>query len=425
MPRRMDGLFVCPKGNLMKTYPEKSDGFYQYRVKEYGFSTQHTLLLRWFINFMVSGKMKKIRGPGGHDYYWLKYDYAFERNPLLKSARSVRRYLDDLCGNTKRKPNLTYPMRKHIVADATGVYTYFCIIPKGIAYLMADDSIPAEPESEINIVKENEMSTALLTQSMIAAHHTTKKKATHVPMDLKPKTREILDLLLQEGTPFGHRLNKPGTPATKTLLCIEKKLLSLYAGTFLKEYDLDKCWQRGKDLSVFDEMKGSWKTITKYLIEAATKYKKWEEKKTKSIDTWLFNPRTCKSTFLTAISMSKPDQDFAAEKILDQIAKNDPKSANVIAELLDKRNGWGNTYVCVESLRSVLQYLNQNWYSIQSNNKELWHYHRPAEILSNYGKFLLLQKSPDPKHMNITGYLWENFTNSFYSETEIDLEITA
>lgn len=265
----------------------------------------------------------------------------------------------------------------------------------------------------------------LLAQSMIAKHLPVSAKK-RIPVDIKPRTREILDLMLEEGTPFGHRLPKPGESASKTLLCIEKKLRSLHAGTFLDDYELDKAWLRGKDLSVFDDMKGSWKTITDYLIEAANKYKKWDDtRKTKSIDIWLHNPRTCKSTFLSFMSMQKPEQDFAAIKMLDRIAKTDPKSAKVIADLLEQRNGWGNTCACVESMKSILGYLNQHWYDIKSNNKETWHYRKPAEILSNYGVYLSMQKTPDPRHMNITGYLWNSFMESFYKETEIDLEITA
>lgn len=400
---------------------------------EYGFDHDHFIILDWFLYFKHCDKMKKIIGSDGDTYYWIKYGKLLHDFPCFRSKRKIKRLLDELCGlSQKRIPGLVYPMVRHIEKVKTtdedkedkGTFVCFKTIDEIISYLKSEN------ENTIRIEeKEPDMITAqsLVSPSMIANHHTTtaKKKVTHIPIDIKPKTRKIIEELLVEGSPFSHRLNNIGEPASKTLLCIEKKLLSLYAGTFLKDYGLDKCWQRGKDLSVFDEMKGDWHTISNYLFEAANKYKKWEERKIKSIDTWLYNPRTCKSTFLTAISMSKPDQDFAAEKVLDTIAKNDPKSASAIAELLDKRNGWGNAFVCVESLKSVLQYLYQNWYTLQSNNKELWHYRKPAEILSNYGVFLSMQKTPDPKYMNINGYLWKKFIDNFYGETEIDLEITA
>jgi hypothetical protein len=407
-------------------YPEKMNSFYLDKANEYSFTGQHLILLDWFVRFMDSGKMKTTVRKSNHEtYYWIKYDYALERLPILGSHYLVRKYLDELCGNieSKKNPNLIYPLEKYVCPDklGTGTYTFFRIIKKGYLYLTTE--IKSKTFASEKITKEPKMTT-LVPKSMINKHHQI-KKATHIVTDLKPKTRKILEELLVQGSPFSHRLNPPGEPITKTLLNIEKKIQSLYMGTFLKDFKLDEGWLRGKDLSVFDDMKGQWDVISDYLFEAANKYKKWEDKKTKSIDTWLFNPRTNKSTFLTAISMSKPEQDFAAEKMLDKIAKNDPKSAKRIAKLLDERRGWGNSYVCVESLYSTLQYLNKNWYTLKANNKETWHYKYPAEVLSNYGIFLYMQKLPDPKYMNVNGFLWKKFMEHFYYETNIDLEITA
>lgn len=73
-------------------------GFRQSRMKELGMNVDDALILRWFIDFQGSGKMKEvISRENGMTYYWVSLQKIVEDLPtLLNNVRTASRRLQNL-----------------------------------------------------------------------------------------------------------------------------------------------------------------------------------------------------------------------------------------------------------------------------------------------------------------------------------------
>ena len=70
-------------------------GFSQEKLVKLNLTTDHALLLRYFVDFQKSGKMRK-EIKNGKTYYWVKYEGVLNNFPILKSVDRIYRHLKDM-----------------------------------------------------------------------------------------------------------------------------------------------------------------------------------------------------------------------------------------------------------------------------------------------------------------------------------------
>ncbi len=71
-------------------------GFSQRRLVELGLSMDEAMVLRWFVDYLSSGKMRVIQF-GGHTWYWVNFSGVLESLPIIGgSAKTVSRRFEKL-----------------------------------------------------------------------------------------------------------------------------------------------------------------------------------------------------------------------------------------------------------------------------------------------------------------------------------------
>jgi len=71
-------------------------GFSQRRLVELGLTMDEAMVLRWFIDYLSSGKMRVIQF-GGHTWYWVNFSGVLESLPIIGgSAKTISRRFDRL-----------------------------------------------------------------------------------------------------------------------------------------------------------------------------------------------------------------------------------------------------------------------------------------------------------------------------------------
>ena len=73
------------------------EGFSQQLLIDKGLDCIDAVILRWYSDFQVSGKMTQIINKG-KIYYWLKYDYVIQELPIIgiKNKESLYRRMKKL-----------------------------------------------------------------------------------------------------------------------------------------------------------------------------------------------------------------------------------------------------------------------------------------------------------------------------------------
>lgn len=104
------------------------EGFQQESIVNMGLDYVDVGILRWFVDFISSGRMSSME-IDGEIYYWIKYGYLIEELPVLriKDKEAVSKRLDKmvLCGLLEKK-----------YIKNGGNYTYFRIVPEAFATLI-------------------------------------------------------------------------------------------------------------------------------------------------------------------------------------------------------------------------------------------------------------------------------------------------
>ena len=63
-------------------------GFYQPRAVELGLSNHDLLVLRWFVDYSGTGKMRQVIIEN-EIYYWVNYNTVLEELPVLKISKQT------------------------------------------------------------------------------------------------------------------------------------------------------------------------------------------------------------------------------------------------------------------------------------------------------------------------------------------------
>ncbi|MBU3850271.1 MAG: hypothetical protein IAA16_06870 [Candidatus Treponema excrementipullorum] len=118
------------------------EGFDQKQLISYSLDACDALILRWFIDFSVSGKMKKtIRGR--KIFYLVRYQSIIDDLPILgiENPRNIGRRFDKFvsCGL----------LEKEIIREGTGTQTIFCPTDKVNALSYKENNVLKVSESTI------------------------------------------------------------------------------------------------------------------------------------------------------------------------------------------------------------------------------------------------------------------------------------
>lgn len=107
-------------------------GFYQPRAVELGLSNDDLLVLRWFVDFAGTKKMKTIIEEDGI-YYWVNYTTVLEDLPVLRVSKQTlkRKHFDNLCNSNVLK-------HKHIKDGGSFSYFTYGINYDTLVYLQDD-----------------------------------------------------------------------------------------------------------------------------------------------------------------------------------------------------------------------------------------------------------------------------------------------
>lgn len=141
------------------------EGFDQKQLISYSLDACDALILRWFIDFSVSGKMKKtIRGR--KIFYLVRYQSIIDDLPILgiENPRNIGRRFDKFvsCGL----------LEKEIIREGTGTQTIFC------------------PTDKVNALSYKENNTLKVSESTIRENTTVPENTVIAPVTVLKSTVE-------------------------------------------------------------------------------------------------------------------------------------------------------------------------------------------------------------------------------------------
>ena len=139
------------------------EGFDQKQLISYSLDACDALILRWFIDFSVSGKMKKtIRGR--KIFYLVRYQSIIDDLPILgiENPRNIGRRFDKFvsCGL----------LEKEIIREGTGTQTIFC------------------PTDKVNALSYKENNTLKVSESTVRENTTVPENIVIAPMTVLKST---------------------------------------------------------------------------------------------------------------------------------------------------------------------------------------------------------------------------------------------
>lgn len=88
----------------------------QFKDEKQRIDTTDLLLLRWFMNFAVTGKMEKMESCG-NTYYWLNYKYVLEELPILSISKQAL-YL-------RFQKLVKFEILTHLQKKSGGTYSFY------------------------------------------------------------------------------------------------------------------------------------------------------------------------------------------------------------------------------------------------------------------------------------------------------------
>jgi hypothetical protein len=106
------------------------EGFQQDILTQYSLDCTDAVILRYIIDFWLSGKMQKHEHDGESDYFWMSYKTIIEELPIIKIKKQaladrMQKFVD--CGL----------MKFYLWKSGQGTFTHYKIIPEKYAPLVS------------------------------------------------------------------------------------------------------------------------------------------------------------------------------------------------------------------------------------------------------------------------------------------------
>jgi len=386
-------------------------GYIQEVAVHLGLSLRDLYILRWFINFMSSGKMQAISDEVTNEvFFWVDYEKVIFDNPLigLTSTRRVKDVFDSLCGAEHEDRASEYPLKKkHLYPKTGGSLVYFAINREGYDKLWFGEKKEKETVKLDGIFEETKKS---------------KKKRRNEFKTLLPEVHKVIhSVLTAKDSPFRHRLNDAGeSVASLLLLKVEEYLCQIHAGRFLMLNDFDSSWLQTKNLKALEDLKGDWDKIEDVFSTLASLYGAYSKDKTNklsvSLDSWIYNPVTHKSSFLTVLSMGLYGKK---EHTVDSIKGTfDERTKRVLDYGYDEK--W-NEFTYWINVHSIYKYLLKYWNALKWYNAKEWKHRNVHNLMRDYINFMK-HTATSPAVIGLDGFIWTNFMKKLEREDHISLE---
>lgn len=380
---------------------------------DYGFDIVDARILRWFSNFKANGGMTTYIDPKENEvYYWVNRAKVLNDNKILQlTEQSITLRLNKLCGlqriNGKvvRDESKEYPLKK-------------ILIPNGkdgrMAYYAHTDSYNNFLSKKNIVVKHQE-----------AEREEGERECPTESRDISSKAKEIIKTFVnQEDRLFKHNICKDGENASTTLIEIEKKLMALVSGNFQKQFKLNEDWMNNQDIKTSEILRArnSWNKLKELISEAVKNYADWPNKKVTNFNTWLYNPNTKKSTFLTALSGKNKTRESM------QVSNIQEGFDDQTLEILKKAHvSEKDKYVYWSSMKELYDWFKQNWYPLADYNSktlgETWKVRHISVIFDNYLRFVFFKKKKlEPVQMGRDKQIWQQFLEDFYNSVGLNLD---
>lgn len=124
-------------------------GYSQKRLIELGLSEKEAMILRWFVDFQQTGKMKKY-SKDDLEYFWINYRYISDNLPILHIGykSEEKREKKKRVAKIINKLVKSGVIKKFVKKDSEGTYVYISIIPEIYSSLIngeikEDKGVPA------------------------------------------------------------------------------------------------------------------------------------------------------------------------------------------------------------------------------------------------------------------------------------------
>lgn len=196
------------------------EGFDQKQLISYSLDACDALILRWFIDFSVSGKMKKtIRGR--KIFYLVRYQSIIDDLPILgiENPRNIGRRFDKFvsCGL----------LEKEIIREGTGTQTIFCPTDKVNALSYKENNVLKVSESTVEenleeteskvIADDTKVLQSTITEDNIIQENNTLKVSESTVMDSRQYSKVPSDGTQKYGALNKFFYQNSSTTATENL----------------------------------------------------------------------------------------------------------------------------------------------------------------------------------------------------------------
>jgi hypothetical protein len=390
-------------------------GFVIDRFMSLDLTLEDITVLRWLLDFRDTNKMRTFI-ENNEVWYWVRYSSVVDDLRFLKLrnnevcglifSRLSGRFRDEQRRMYNKDNVNQYPIKKKIVKTIHGTKIYVSFNKEGLNFILDADGKVSDSEEEGNL--EEFVTTQEDEVSVFNYDKKVSNKNVEEKKPLLPVTYDIINNILSiDGCPFKHKINGKTDVQNKVLKNVEKYLLEIHAGTFLKNHTLDEVWSEGKRLDVFDIMKGNWDKIQDVLIKATTKYRDFnanKPKKQENLQSFIYNVMSKKSLFVTVCSGRTPDvSDLSLHKIKSTI---DERTRSLLETYYPK--GWSLRDYWL-NLRDVYRYAYKYWENLKHFNNDSWCYKTIYHFMKDYLDFILDGAITSSRVIGLNGFGWINF----------------
>lgn len=325
--------------NLTDSPPKRQichSAFYSDVVDELKLSPMSLVVLKKYIGFVISGRMKSLPAP--HDkYFWVDYSY-FAADCYL-TERVVKNLFAQLCGRfPEANKNLMYPLilQTKCIKGYKGTQCYYAFQEECGKVL-----IPFQISPRLEELKKY-----MTSIKLIEAGNELQAKGSRI---INSQVEELITTLLS--ITIKGRDSKPlfidRTPSnfkgkyTKQLQKAAKHIHEIYEGKFFRENNIEEeFWDRNQSTGGREEIqerlravKGSWEKTSQLLILAARNYRQWlwsdrqpenKEWLPRNIQSWIYDAHFKTSLFAASIvNPPEPLNNLVADRIYDSKSLTD------------------------------------------------------------------------------------------------------
>ncbi len=228
------------------------DGFQQEELVRLDLDLVHAQMLRWFVDFQNTGKMKRVHF-NDKDYYLVSYDYIIKQLPILRINNKIviARRFKEMC--------TAGILSKHIEKNHNGTYTFYRIVEEKYIRLV---TIPDKDDVEYADDFENVHIEIVNKQDVEISENDEKKSAHNFKVDadttLKLSGTKLKSITKDSSTKYDYSISD--SISEKAGDDLRKLLFAIFSYEYPRLYQEEKIIYKGKE-------EGCIKTLVKLVIK--------------------------------------------------------------------------------------------------------------------------------------------------------------